>query len=182
MLTYETIILLLIFILPVYLANAAPVMFKELLSKAKSKHAPMDFKAKFYDSRRILGKGKTWAGFFVGILTGTIVGIIIAKSGVVELYPSQDLHILSALLLSTGAMCGDAVGSFIKRRLKFGSGKPFYVVDQLSFFLTSILFVLPIRPEVLNIVGFIFLFVITIILHVLTNIFAYKIGLKKVPW
>ena len=60
---------LLIFNLTEYIANSAPLFFRTGKSKT-----PMDMKMKFYDSRRVLGEGKTWAGFLVGIVVGTIIG------------------------------------------------------------------------------------------------------------
>ena len=40
-------------------------------------HFPVDFGKKFVDGRRIFGDGKTWSGFFGGVGTGIILGLII---------------------------------------------------------------------------------------------------------
>jgi len=177
MLTIGQMIDLLIFILPAYFANSSPVFFRTGKSKT-----PMDLKLKFYDSRRVLGEGKTWAGFFVGIATGTLIGYLTYALGLIRVYPTLEQHLVVAFLLSLGTMTGDAVGSFVKRRLAMTKGKPFYPMDQLSFLLFALLFVLPYRPEVLGIPGFIFLLIITLIVHTLANVIAYKVGLKKEPY
>ena len=171
MLSLSEVIRLIIFILPAYFANAAPTAFRTGVIET-----PMDFKMKFWDSRRILGEGKTWSGFFIGICIGTLSGFVLEYFGLWE------WEIEAAFLLSLGAMVGDSVGSFLKRRLRFGRGKPFYIVDQLSFLVFALAFSSPFWPKALDWSGFLLLAFVTVILHLVTNIIAYKIGLKKVPW
>ena len=79
-------------------------------------------------------------------------------------------------------MVGDAVGSFIKRRLAMTKGKPFYPLDQLSFYVFAVIFVFPFLPATFNLSAFIFLLIITLIVHTTANVIAYKTGLKKDPW
>lgn len=177
MLTLGQMIDLLIFILPAYFANSSPVFFRTGKSKT-----PMDMKMKFYDSRRVLGEGKTWMGFLVGIAAGTLVGYLTYVFGLLRLYPTLEQHLLVAFLLSFGTMVGDAAGSFVKRRLAMAKGKPFYPSDQLSFYIFAVLFMLPFRPEIFGMSAFIFLLVVTLIVHTSANVIAYKVGLKKDPW
>ncbi|MDD5096827.1 MAG: CDP-archaeol synthase, partial [Candidatus ainarchaeum sp.] len=61
---------LIIFILPCYIANAAPV----LLGGGQ----PIDFGANFPDGRRILGDAKTVRGFVGGVAAGTVAAGILA--------------------------------------------------------------------------------------------------------
>ncbi|MEM3431702.1 MAG: CDP-2,3-bis-(O-geranylgeranyl)-sn-glycerol synthase [Candidatus Micrarchaeia archaeon] len=173
----DLIIKAIIFILPAYFANAAPVLFKTGTSKT-----PMDYGVKFYDSRRILGKGKTWTGFFIGILTGTIIGIITWLLGILNIYPTFETHMLVAFLLSVGTMTGDAVGSFIKRRINVKSGKSVPILDQLSFYVFALLFASPYLPKEFDVIIISILAIITLIVHYLSNIIAYKLKLKSVPW
>ena len=169
--------LAIIFILPSYFANAAPVIF----GTGKSR-TPMDMGVRFYDSRRILGKGKTWTGFFVGIATGTFIGYFTWVTGLLNVYPTFNLHMVAAFLLSTGTMIGDAIGSFIKRRLAIRSGKSFAIMDQLSFLIFAIAFVYPLIPQEIDFLSLAFLVVITPFVHYSANVLAYKLKLKKVPW
>jgi CDP-2,3-bis-(O-geranylgeranyl)-sn-glycerol synthase len=177
-LSLEQIVQLIVFILPAYVANAAPIIFNTGASKM-----PIDFKMKFIDNKRLLGGGKTWPGFFVGIISGTGVNAIIAM--IFPLYPKFYDHVMIGLLLSLGTMIGDTIGSFLKRRLGVKHGKPVFLLDQLSFFIVAVAFVYPLKTqflEFLDLPGFIFLLILTLILHPASNILAYKLGMKKVPW
>jgi CDP-2,3-bis-(O-geranylgeranyl)-sn-glycerol synthase len=172
---FAQIINLVIFILPAYVANAAPVAFRTGSSP------PMDMKLKWWDKRRILGKGKTILGFIVGVAAGTGAGAIIALF--IPFYPVIETGIVVAFLLSLGAMSGDTLGSFVKRRLNFTKGKPFYIMDQLSFIIMALVFVYAYGavPAFLDLPGIALLIIITIILHIGTNYIAFKLGLKSVP-
>ena len=96
--------------------------------------------------------------------------------------------ILRIILCSYGAVLGDLVGSFLKRRLNYPSGAPFWGVDQLDFVLGAILMAsIPtlIFPGIyyapdLNII--IFLLIITPSVSIIANTVAYIIGWKEVPW
>ena len=96
--------------------------------------------------------------------------------------------ILRIILCSYGAALGDLAGSFLKRRLNYPSGAPFWGVDQLDFALGSILmasipaFIFPgiyYAPD-FNII--IFLLIITPSISIIANTVAYIVGWKDVPW
>ncbi len=165
---------LLLFLVPVYVANCTPVIL--------GGGSCLDFGRKFYDKRRIFGKGKTIRGFVGGIVAGTAAGGIIAFFYPLPFFADFQTQFIAAFLLSCGVLAGDAFGSFIKRRLDIASGEQF-MPDSCIFLVFSLVFVLPIADHSLyewfN-VGF--FFVLTIILHPLTNTVANKLGLKKVPW
>ncbi|MCX6776067.1 MAG: CDP-archaeol synthase, partial [Candidatus Micrarchaeota archaeon] len=82
-----------------------------------------------------------------------------------------------------GTMLGDLAGSFIKRRMGIKRGHPSLVLDQLSFFLFAMLLSIPYLPDgLLAVDSIVFLVVLTYLLHVLSNIVANRLGLKKGPW
>ncbi len=96
--------------------------------------------------------------------------------------------IIRIILASYGAVVGDLIGSFLKRRFDIKSGAPFWIVDQLDFALIALLFVsipglifpnLFILPDVFIII---FLIILTPAVSVIANTVAYIIGLKDVPW
>ena len=96
--------------------------------------------------------------------------------------------IIRIVLASYGAVVGDLIGSFLKRRFDIKSGAPFWVVDQLDFALVALLFVsipgfispnLFLLPDVFIII---FLIIITPAVSIIANTVAYAIGLKDVPW
>lgn len=165
---------LIIFIIPAYLANSAPVIV--------GGGTPMDLGKKFSDKRRILGDGKTIRGFIGGVAAGVIISALITNFFPLEIFGSAKMQFLSGVLLSLGTLVGDAVGSFVKRRMNINPGKPF-LLDQLSFLIVALLFSFPFSPkEFFGIVPLLFLFIITYLSHVGSNYAANRLGLKKVPW
>lgn len=148
------------FILPAYFANASPVVFGKI-SKGKW---PIDFNKKFKDGQPILGRGKTWPGFFGGLLVGTVIG---ALQGV----------LLIGFLLSLGALLGDLVKSFFKRRLKVARGKSLPLADQLDFIIGALLLVSIVQVPSWEII--ITLLILTPLIHLGANTTAYLLKLKK---
>src|SRR4030067_2741413 len=80
-------------IFPAYCANAAPVLAGGGL--------PMDFGKSFFDGKRILGKNKTWRGFFFGWGIGIFVGFV----ETVVFVPAP-FRLLFCVLTPLGALCG----------------------------------------------------------------------------
>lgn len=151
--------------LPAYLANVTALAF--------GGGKPLDFNHKFLDGRRIIGDGVTWRGTIIGTLIGTTVGLV---QGIITGNIIQGF--LLGLYLGGGALIGDACGSFIKRRLKLGRGKPAPILDQLDFVVGALVFaslivVIPVEMIVV-------ILVISVFLHLGANIVAYLTGLKDV--
>lgn len=143
------------YILPTYFTNMAPVVF--------GGGPPIDKGRNWIDGRRILGDHKTFRGLISGIIVGTTVGLI-------QLRPIQ------GVLLSTGAMMGDLIGSFIKRRLDIPPGGNAILLDHEGFLVFSILSCFWYEPILIEQV--IFLIIITPILYEITNFIARKLNLK----
>ena len=81
-------------------------------------------------------------------------------------------------LLGFGALLGDALGSFLKRRLGIERGKPAPIMDQLDFIIVALILVsLVVKLSLMFVVTAILL---TLIIHLLTNTGAYLLGLKDV--
>jgi len=159
----------LIFILPAYAANGAPV----IVAKIAGKKHPIDFGKNFLDNRRILGEGKTLEGFIGGVAIGTGVAFLLQIAG----FHNTE----KGLVLSVGALLGDMAGSFLKRRLGLKRGEPAPLIDQLDFLTGSlVLYWILYGPVDANML--IILFLLTPVLHVLTNAMAYLLGLKNEPW
>lgn len=160
---------LLALMVPCYVANAFPVVVARLV---KRRH-PLDFGRKFIDGRRVLGDGKSIEGFVAGILSGSLAGWFMSLWGTGSLP--------GAAVLSVGTMLGDALGSFVKRRLGLERGAPVPLLDQLAFLLTAMLlywfFI-----DTINFVIAVILVIITPPIHMISNFFAYKLGLKSEPW
>ena len=154
----------LLFIFPAYCANATPVLAGGGLT--------MDFGKNFYDGKRVFGSNKTFRGFFFGLTIGILVGFV-------ELF-LFDFPLLFVLLPPLGALLGDLTGAFIKRRLGISPGHLLPVVDQIDFVIGALFFSIPLSIIYWELAVVIIL--ITPPIHLLTNLIAYKLGLKKHPW
>ncbi|WP_048057878.1 CDP-2,3-bis-(O-geranylgeranyl)-sn-glycerol synthase [Methanothermococcus okinawensis] len=168
----------LIYILPAYVANASACIF--------GGGTPLDMGKKFVDGKRIVGNGVTYRGTFFGILCGIIVAVLegmIVNLNIVNniaFYFNIFEWVYIGFLLSLGALFGDMLGSFIKRRIGIAQGKPAPILDQIGFVVFAILFAYPIAP--ISIEMIIVLLIITPAVHLLGNIVAYLLGVKKVWW
>jgi len=177
-------------LLPAYVANA-------LATLPRGWGPPMDFgRVVRRDGRRVLGPSKTWSGFLVGSLAAMPVGLleawlILLAPPSLAIVPQLGPSVLAAVpvvaLLTFGAMTGDALGSFVKRRLGRESGRRTLLLDQLPFVLVPIALGLAFYPALFVSVfasweAVLWLLVYTLGLHAAFNYVGYWVGLKKVPW
>ena len=163
---YSIVIYPIIYIFPAYAANGAPVLF--------GGGKPLDMGRKI-NGRRIFGDHKTIRGTASSLIAGIAVGLIE--------YPFLHYMLPVAILLTLGANFGDLTGSFIKRQLRIKSGRSFPVMDQYGFFIFAMVFAFAAYPVgIPGLYGLIFLVLLTGITHLMTNMGAYRLKLKEVPW
>ncbi|RMD58557.1 CDP-archaeol synthase, partial [Candidatus Woesearchaeota archaeon] len=82
--------------------------------------------------------------------------------------------------LGFGALLGDSVKSFFKRRMGIAPGKPWYIIDQLDYVIGAIIIASPI-----HFIGFsniIYITSISIFLTIIANQIGYALGIRKVKW
>jgi CDP-2,3-bis-(O-geranylgeranyl)-sn-glycerol synthase len=167
----EAFLLGLAYIFPAYVANATPVVAVRLLGRAH----PIDRNMVMPDGRRFLGDGKTWEGLLAGMGFGTVTGFIM------DLFiPYLFRSMAEVFTLSAGALLGDILGAFIKRRMGLPTGSPAPPLDQLGFLVVGllvvqILFTLPLWLDISTII---LLMVFTFAMHIGTNLLAYLVRLK----
>ncbi len=158
------------YIFPAYCANAAPVIF--------GGGRPIDGGRKFIDGKPILGSHKTIRGFLSGVIVGTLVGwaqeVLAPQVGLTR------GSVILGLALSLGALTGDLLGSFIKRRLDLKPREAFPISDQLSFVLVALLFSLAVHPPPTRYILIILL--LTPLIHVISNVIAHLLHIKRRPW
>lgn len=173
--------------LPALVPNSAAVLF--------GGGTPMDF-GRSWRGRRLLGDGKTWRGFLGGALTGVGVGalqiMVSIAAGREDDFGFGELPWALAVVaaLSFGAMAGDSLGSFVKRRLGVDRGKKAPVLDQYNFVLGAALLALLVSPgwfighffEGDGYLGLLLFILVVPVLHRSVNIIGYKLGKKDVPW
>lgn len=167
--------------LPAYVPNNAAVL--------AGGGRPIDA-GRTWHGRRLLGDGKTWRGTAIGILVGATLAFALdalhldvgAAIGVA--LPAFPLAAM--VTLPVGAMLGDILASFLKRRTGRERGAAFPGLDQYDFLVVALAltwlfarewflatFTLPVLVVAL---------VLTPLLHVGTNVIAYLLGLKNEPW
>lgn len=171
------------FALPMYFANMAPVIFKSV----PILDGPID-RGKLWNGKPLFGKHKTWRG----ILSATIIGfatIILQQwlganydyfASISLLDYEEGSAFLIGGLMGFGAIIGDLIKSFFKRRVGIASGKPWVPFDQIDLVIGGLAF-----ASILYWPGWeiaVILLLITPILHWITNVSAYFLGLKNVPW
>lgn len=171
-----TILQALYFMLPAYLANMMPVLLKWMPLGGFPVH------------EKFFGANKTWRGLASGVIGG-IVGIGLQKIlsprlSNIELLPYGTFDVaqifLYGMAFGGGALLGDLVKSFFKRRLKIAPGTMWFPFDQLDFVIGALLAVsIFYIPPALHIFVII---ILTPLLHLATNATAYLLGLKKVWW
>ena len=182
------IILIMWYLLPAYLANTVAALV--------GGGAPIDGGHNWSDGKRILGDGKTWKGLIGGTIGGVITGILVLEIGnpisgvennILDLEGNNYIYI--SAVLSFGALFGDMLASFVKRRMGFERGSMALGLDQYDFVVVSLvmtwmlygewieeLFIEHLWREMMTI------FVLTPLLHRGVNIIGYKMGVKNEPW
>ncbi|GAB7018223.1 CDP-2,3-bis-(O-geranylgeranyl)-sn-glycerol synthase [Halostagnicola bangensis] len=177
----ETVAIAFWVMLPAYIPNNAAVL--------AGGGRPIDG-GRTWGDRRVLGNGKSWRGTAAGVIAGlALAGILTVAAPDVSSAIGFDLPEftpLAALGLAGGAMLGDILASFAKRRTGRQRGAMFPGVDQLDFVVVSLPLTALLAPEwffdwfTLGVI--LVVVVLTPVLHVTTNMIAYKLGLKNEPW
>lgn len=164
------------------MANMTPV-FAANIPALKSWDTPIDFGKKL-GGKPIFGKNKTWRGLMCGIIVAILTvylqqlllktldkNITINSTAFTDFSP-----VVLGTLLGAGALLGDAVESFFKRRAGVAPGKSWFPFDQIDYILGAALFTYPIAP--LPLYQYLLLLVVGFILHLLVNYLGYLLKLK----
>lgn len=165
--------------LPAYVPNSAAVIL--------GGGTPIDGGRVHEDGRRLLGNGKTFRGLVLGILAGVLVGCVqlwVQTMDFPDVLPRQTF--LTVVTLSAGALAGDLVKSYFKRRRGMDQGRPWPIADQYDLVAGALLLTFIAAPSwVLSNVTLPVLFwilVLTPLLHRAANLLGHSMGLKDVPW
>jgi CDP-2,3-bis-(O-geranylgeranyl)-sn-glycerol synthase len=158
------------FFLPAYFANMSPVLLKWI---------PF---ANIPVNKKIFGSNKTWRGLIVGTLTGGLIFALqkwIHKLGFQNLaiIDYSDFSLLLGFLLGFGALLGDLVKSYYKRKAGIKPGCPFVPFDQIDFVIGALVigFFIYVPPAEVAL----FLIILSPILHIIVNYLGYLLGIRK---
>jgi CDP-2,3-bis-(O-geranylgeranyl)-sn-glycerol synthase len=173
--------------LPAYLANMLPVLV--------GGGPPIDLGRNWKDGKRILGNGKTWRGLLLAPLLATalVFGLqwltLHTAWGTEYGFPGWGAGWRwagVAYAMGFGALTGDAVESFIKRRTGRDRGEKWFPWDQLDFIIGALVFGFLVMPtmffELFTPARLVVIVLLTPFLHLLVNYLGFKLGLKDVPW
>jgi CDP-2,3-bis-(O-geranylgeranyl)-sn-glycerol synthase len=174
------------FMLPAAYANGAPI-FASRLPGLRNWNTRLDF-GKNYRGAPIFGPHKTWRGLVSGMVVATLVlwleqlaatsgGWTQAFTGGLD-YASFPTLIMGPLL-GLGALGGDAVESFFKRRHGTEAGQSWFPYDQLDYIIGALLVSLPF--VILTLRQYVFIIVIWFGLHLAATYVGWRLGLKDQP-
>ncbi len=157
------------FFLPAYIANMLPPLIRKVPFLA----------IPIWESK--LGKNKTWRGVVVAAVAGGLV-FWLQKLAYANGFRSlalidyADFSLWLGVLLGFGALVGDAVESYYKRKENIPPGKPWIPFDQLDFVVGGIVFSFFIYVPPAEVV--LLLLIVSPLLHIATNYIGYLLGVR----
>ena len=146
--------------LPAYIANATPVVLSGGGALARGRN--------WIDGKPLFGDHKTLRGTVSGLAAGLLIGLAQGSP-------------FRAALLSIGAIGGDLVVSFFKRRMNLKPGALLPIADQMGLIILAVILVgfTEQAPRWDQAVG---ILVATLPIHYLSNLLAWALKLKSNPW
>jgi CDP-2,3-bis-(O-geranylgeranyl)-sn-glycerol synthase len=167
--------------LPAGIANMAPV-FAAHWGVLKSLDRPID-RGRSWRGYRLFGDHKTFRGYFAGWIAALIVVLIQSAVGFFTDANPVDLSTISPLawgtVLSLGALGGDTIKSFFKRRIEIQPGKAWVPFDQIDYVIgallaSTLLITLPAKYYLIA-------FLLGATLHPISTIIGWFMRLKEEP-
>jgi CDP-2,3-bis-(O-geranylgeranyl)-sn-glycerol synthase len=159
---------LLYFMAPAYVANMAPPFIRYW----RGWNRPI--------SARWLGDHKTVMGFAAGVSAAVLMTFVQSRIAWEGGLISYDYWLELGLRFGGGAMAGDSVKSFAKRRVGIAPGKPWIPWDQLDFVLGALSLVA--GRAVLFWSDLVMILVLSLVGHIVVTRVAYWIGIRDVKW
>ena len=153
--------------LPAYCANMAPPFVKYWHGWNRA------------INRAYLGDHKTVAGFALGIAAGIVTAFLQSFVEFTSLWRPEDWFAVG-LMMGAGAMCGDAIKSFFKRRIGIVPGARWIPADQLDFVIGALI---PLSIIVsLGWTDVLFILTFTFVADIAVNHAAFHVGVRDTRW
>ena len=146
-------------------ANGSPVVARALLGRRIE--WPLDGGLLFLDRRRVFGKSKTLVGVLVALTATMLAAPLLGQSWQI------------GLLIGGGSMLGDAISSFVKRRLGLEPGTRALGLDQIpESFLAMLACKVPLGLSWLQIMA---LTLAVMLADLLISRVLYRLGIRHHP-
>jgi CDP-archaeol synthase len=147
-------------------ANGSPILAKKFLNDRFN--VPLDCGRRLPDGQPVLGPSKTIRGLVVSICTTTFVALLLGFEWTV------------GTIVAVGAMAGDLVSSFVKRRLRLKSEAQAVGLDQIPEVLFPLLLLKSrLGLSASEIAGLVTMFVVLVL--VLSR-FLFRAGIRDRPY
>lgn len=147
-------------------ANGAPIVARKIFQNRFN--APLDGGLRFFDGRPLLGPAKTIRGLLVSVTATVPVAVLLGLGWVV------------GAGLACAALAGDALSSFIKRRLGFRPHSQALGLDQIPESLLP-LWLLRV-PLNLTMTDMVILVAVFVALELLLSRLLYRLHIRDRPY
>jgi CDP-2,3-bis-(O-geranylgeranyl)-sn-glycerol synthase len=183
---FDDILFALWFFLPAGMANMIPIPIAKMPGLRKL-DSPLDFGAAFR-GKRIFGSHKTWRGLIAGIIVATLTlwlqqyavesyGWFAERAGAIDYLSLPTVWL--GLVFAIGALGGDAIKSFFKRRRNKAPGQAWLPYDLVDHIVGAAVLTMPfvlfdwwVYPVV---------FVIWLLINLFVSYSGYLIQIKERP-
>ncbi|MBI2662684.1 CDP-archaeol synthase [Candidatus Woesearchaeota archaeon] len=158
------------FFLPAYFANMAPVFFQKVQFLA------MPISEKYF------GKNKTWRGLFFAVVLGTLVFALqkyVYSLGYtsLSLLDYNGFSLWLGITMSAGAIFGDLLKSYYKRKEGINPGESWLFWDQMDFVIGGIIGSSIIYVPYVDVV--VVLLIASPLLHIVVNYIGFLLGMRE---
>lgn len=170
-------------LLPAAVANMIPVLVKPMFPEWNT---PVDF-GRRWKGKELFGSHKTYRGFVSGMIAGLIIfnfqQIAYRASPFIReisLFNYNEVPAIAGAWIGFGALLGDLIKSFFKRRRAIAPGRAWIPFDQIDWIIGALLslsvFYVPSLPVI--ILSFLF----GVGLHFLFKYVGYIWKINPTPW
>ncbi len=165
----------LLFFLPAGVANMAPLIANKIPGLNQWK-TPLDLGTRI-NGQPIFGPNKTVRGVVSGTVAALITGLVLFQ---LYSFPYEfGIFVIGTTLMGLGALLGDAIESFFKRKAGIKPGNSWFPFDQLDYIIGGLVLsyfvLLPPFELVLRVA------VLYFGLHLLISYVGYLLGFKQQP-
>ncbi len=148
------------------IANGTPILARKIMGRRWA--YPVDGSILWPDGRRLFGPSKSWLGLISSLPVTICFGLLLSFSWSI------------GLAIAAGAMLGDLLSSFIKRRLGIAPSDMAIFLDQVPESLLPLLLVMqPLQLSLPEIIGLTLAF---IVIELVLSRILYRLHIRNRPY